>query len=264
MKMVVAFLLAGMSAVIAPAAETRQERGKRVVDEALAALGGDAFLHMKDRVESGRAYSFYNGQLSGLSIAKMYTRYLEPRPGEFRMRERQAFGKDEADAIIFQEEGAWEVTWRGAEPLADQRIADRKDAALRNIFYILRMRLKEPGLEFYSQGSDRYENRQVEIVDITDSENKTVTVYFDQSSKLPVRQVYRKRNPEYKDFDTDVTVFAKYRDIGGGVKWPFDVRRDRNGLKLYEMYSETVEIDKGLSDNLFTLPAKIKMLPKAK
>jgi len=46
--------------------ETRQERGKRVVDEALAALGGDAFLHVADRVETGRAYSFYNAQLAGL------------------------------------------------------------------------------------------------------------------------------------------------------------------------------------------------------
>ena len=35
--------------------ESHQARGKRVVNEALAALGGDAFLHMQDRVETGRA-----------------------------------------------------------------------------------------------------------------------------------------------------------------------------------------------------------------
>jgi hypothetical protein len=48
------------------------------------------------------------------------------------------------------------------------------------------------------------------------------------------------------------------------VKWPFDIRRDRNGDKIFEMYSDSVEVNKGLTDNLFTLPAKIKMLPKAK
>ena len=52
----------------------------------------------------------------------------------------------------------------------------------------------------------------MEIVDITDADNLTVTVQFDQLTKLPVRQTFRRRNEEYKDFDTEVTIFAKYRE----------------------------------------------------
>ncbi|MGH7249007.1 MAG: hypothetical protein ACREH9_12970, partial [Pseudomonadota bacterium] len=59
-------------------AETIQERGTRVVQQALTALGGPRFLAMRDRIESGRAYSFYRDDLSGLSVAKIYTRYLAP------------------------------------------------------------------------------------------------------------------------------------------------------------------------------------------
>ena len=92
----------------------------------------------------------------------------------------------------------------------------------------------------------------------------TVTVYFSASTKLPVRQVLKRRNPEYKDFDTEETLFAKYRDVGGGVMWPFSIRRSRNGEKLYEIYSESVQINKNLKDDLFTLPAKLKILPPAK
>ena len=135
---------------------------------------------------------------------------------------------------------------------------------MRNIFYILRQRLNEPGMDFYSRGSDLYENLPVEIVDITDSNGLTVTVYFSASTKLPVRQVLKRRNPEYKDFDTEETIFAKYRDVGGGVMWPFSIRRSRNGEKLYEIYSESVQINKNLKDDLFTLPAKLKILPPAK
>jgi hypothetical protein len=252
----------------AGAAETAQERGKRVVYEALQALGGDAFLHMEDRVESGRAYSFQRGQLSGLSVAKIYTRYLTepnpPAPGQVYVRERDGFGKDEFQSFLFREDGAWEITFRGAQPLPDERAANFKDSTRRNIFYILHDRLNEPGMSFYSQGSDRWENRPVEKVEITDADNVMVTVYFDQSSKLPVRQVFRRKNPEFKDFDTEVSLFAKYRDVGGGVQWPFDIRRDRNGDKIFEMYSDSVEIDKGLKDDLFSLPANVKMLPKAK
>jgi hypothetical protein len=252
----------------AAAAETAQDRGKRVVYEALQALGGDAFLRMEDRVESGRAYSFHSGQLSGLAVAKIYTRYITQPPtparGAIYMREREGLGKDEFQTFLFREDGGWEITFRGAQPLPDERVTNFKDSTRRNIFYILHNRLKEPGLAFYSQGSDRWENRPVEKVEITDAENTMVTVYFDQSSKLPVRQVFRRRNNEYKDFDTEVSLFAKYRDVGGGVQWPFDIRRDRNGDKIFEMFSESVEINKGLKDDLFTLPANVKMLPKAK
>jgi hypothetical protein len=257
-------LMAAACCALAGAQETRQDRGKRVVDEALKALGGDAYLKMQDRVESGRAYSFYRREITGLSVAKIYTRYLAPAPGEIAQRERQAFGKDEAAYYLFTEKGAWEITFRGARPMTDERYASYKDSLLRNVLYILRQRLEEPGLTFYSQGTDFWENRPVEIVDITDAANLTVTVYFDQLNKYPVRQVFKRRNPEYKDFDTEETILANYRDIGGGVRWPTSIVRKRNGDKTFEMYADSVTVNQGLNDSLFTLPADIKMLPKPK
>ena len=68
-----------LCASLAFGAETKQQRGKRVIDEAVAALGGDKFLTMQDRVESGRAYSFYRDRLTGLSVAKIR---LTGRPPE--------------------------------------------------------------------------------------------------------------------------------------------------------------------------------------
>ncbi len=38
------------------------------------------------------------------------------------------------------------------------------------------------------------QNAPVEIVDITDGENRTTTVYFHQTTKLPVREVFYRRN----------------------------------------------------------------------
>jgi hypothetical protein len=264
--------LASFAAASAHAAETRQQHGKRIVDEALQALGGDQYLHMEDRVEMGRAYSFWSSQLSGLSVAKIYTRYIAAAPGQLGQRERDSFGNvevrsnnlRESNAVLFDENGAWEITFRGARPLDEKRIANYKDSTLRNILYILRHRLQEPGISFYSQGSDFWENRPVEIVDITDAENLTVTVQFDQLTKLPVRQTFRRRNDEYKDFDTEVSIFAKYRDVGGGVKWPGTIERQRNGDKIFQMYSDSVQINQNLTDNLFMLPSNVKMLPKAK
>jgi hypothetical protein len=260
-----AILFLAVAAVAGAADETRQERGKRVVNEAVQALGGNAFLNMEDRIETGRMYSFYREQISGFSNAIVYTRYLKPAPGKLAQREHQIFGKKQDEGgLLFTEEGAWDITFHGARPFDDQRWKNYQENTRRNIFYLLRERLNEPGLSFYSQGSDLYERMPVEIVDITDANGVTITVYFDKSTKLPIRQTYRKRNTEFKDFDNEVSVFGKFRDVGGGVKWPYDVKRERNGEKIYEMYSESVEINKSLKDSLFTLPANLKVLPKPK
>jgi len=256
-----AVALAGTGA----AQETRQARGKRVVMEALQALGGDAYQQMQNRVETGRAYSFYREEISGLSLATIYTEYLAPSPGKVSEREREAFGtKQDSGALLLTEQGGWDISFRGARPLDDQRYKNFQDSTLHNILYILRQRLQEPGMSFYSQGADVYEREPVELVDITDAANFTVTVYFSQITKLPVRQVYRRRNPQFHDFDTEETVFSKYRDVGGGVKWPYDVWRQRNGEKVYEMYSTSVEINKDLKAGLFELPGNIKILPTVK
>ena len=249
--------------------QTSLERGKRVVMEALAALGGDRFLAMQDRVETGRVYSFYREELAGLSQAAIYTQYLPPTgPESLAVRERQSFGKmakeglKEISAVLFTDGNGYEITFRGARPLPDDTVDRYKSTTLHNVFYILRVRLNEPGMSFEGKGLDVWMNQPVQIVDIVDARNEVVTVYFHASTKLPVRQVFYRRAPKTNIRIEEVAEYGKYRDVGGGVQWPFTMQRTRDGEKIFEMYSETVEIDKKLSGSLFILPTGIKMLKK--
>ncbi len=244
-------------AALAPAQTAAEKRGKQLVDDVVAAIGGEKFLTMSDRVESGRAYSFYRDQLTGLSIAKIYTRYLTVTKGrsgeELGQRERQAFGKNEDSSVLFTENAGWEITWRGAKDMPKERFDRYRETTLRNVFYLLRQRLHEPGMIFESRGTDVFENLPVEILDITDSQNRVVTVTIHQSTKLPVRQVYVWQNPETKQRDEEVTHFARYREVGG-VQWPQEITRERNGEKIYQIFSDSVLINRDLTDNLFTPP----------
>ena len=61
-----------------------------------------------------------------------------------------------------------------------------------------------------------------------------------------------------------MTNFDRYRDVGGGVKWPLDTRRERNGKRVFQMVSEAVAINQNLPDNLFSIPGSMKILPKPK
>lgn len=260
---VAAFLLL-FSVRVLPA-ETAVERGRKVVNEALEALGGDKFLAMEDRIEEGRAYSFYRSRMTGLSRAKIYTRYLKSATGdEIGQRERQVFGKDETYYLLFLEDKAFSVTYRGAAPLPDERFHRYSNSTRNNILYVLHNRLKEPGLIFESRGSDIWQNTPVEIVDITDTNNNVITVYFHHISKLPVRETWTVRNSTTKEKDDYATIFTKFREVGDGVMWPFNILTERNGEKIFEMFSESVVINKNLTDDLFTLTSKTKLLDEEK
>ena len=128
---------------------------------------------------------------------------------------------------------------------------------------MFRQRLHEPGMIFESQRSDVVDNLPVDIVNIIDSDNHVVTVHFHQSTKLPVRQIYKRINSVTKEQDEEVTLFARYRDVGG-VQWPHQIRRERNGDKVYEIFSESVKLNAGLSASLFTLPDSSGVKPKKK
>jgi hypothetical protein len=243
--------------------ETAQERGKRLINECLQAMGGDRYLGMETRIESGRAYSFYRERLSGLSIAKIYTRYdsgVTDPAHELAQRERQNFDKKEDYGVLFLAKEAWDVTYRGARPMPADTFARYKETTLRSVFYILRFRLREPGMIFEARGADVLQNVPVEIVDIIDADNRTTTVYLHQETKLPVRQVFFRRNEVTKDKDEEITLYSKYRDVGG-IQWPYAIERERNGEKIYSIFSQSVEInDKKATNDLFALPSTIKLL----
>jgi hypothetical protein len=258
-------VLALLLFLIAPVwAQNDPVRGRQIVDEAIAAMGGPAFLNMRDRVESGRGYSFYRERLSGLSRATIYTRYLtrpEPPPeGYIGQRERQAFGKKEDVYIVFNEMGGHEITFRGAKPLPPDSMERWQESLLHNILHTLRARVGEPGLVFEFVRTDIHDNAAVNVVDVVDAGGRVTTVFFEQLSKLPVRQSWFRRDPRSRRRIEEITVYAKFRDVGGGVQWPFVVRRERAGEKIFEMFADDVKVNQGLTDELFTLPGNIKIV----
>ena len=251
-----ALIVFGLAAALARAEPPTGAKGKQVIAEAIAALGGDKFLEMQDRVESGRAYSFYRDALSGLSIAKIYTRYITVDPTksnhDLGVRERQSFGKNEDSAVVLREDGGANITYRGPKALPMEDFERYRGTTLHNIFYILRQRLHEPGMEFESRGSDVVDRVPVEIVDVIDAQNFVVTVYFHQITKLPVKQSFSRLDPKTKDRDEEVTRFDRYRD-NNGIQWPQQITRERNGEKIYQIFAETVSFNQDLTDDLFSI-----------
>jgi len=241
------------------AAETLQERGRRIIDQCIDALGGDAFRQMPGRLETGRAYRFYNDQITGLAPAKIYTKFLEA--GDFREVQRQVLGKNDDETVLLSATGGWDITYRGAEEIPKERIDQFRDTALTDIFYILRARLGEPNMSLFSRGQDVVENQPTDIVDYYDADNRNVTVWIHSSTHLPVRQLVKRWDPLIKDRRDEITRFNTYRDTGNGVMWPHTIQRERDNEKTYQLLSDSVKIGVW-ADNMFQLPPTAKILKK--
>lgn len=237
-------------------------KGRQVVDQALAALGGDRFLHMHSRMASGRIYSFFHDEMNGYDVTTIYTEYLDnPSAKGLRVRERELLGKKQDYSYLFLADQGWDVTFRGARPLPDETWERYARTTRNDILYLLRIRRDEPGMLYDYVGSEVHISTHVEVVDITDASGSTVRVYFDHNTFLPVRQSFSWLDPVTRQRNDEVTEFNKWRDAGG-VQWPFTIERHRNGYKTYQMFANKVEADPSVPANLFELPPGIKELKK--
>jgi hypothetical protein len=254
-----AIALAGAALLTAPS----DSKGKQVIDKAIAALGGDRFLHMQNRVARGRVYSFFHDQLSGLDVATIYTEYITPLPAKgIALREREVLGKKRDYSYLFLPDQGWDVTYRGARPIPDETWERYVRATENDALYILKVRHDEPGLIFDYAGSDVYLSEHVEIVDITDAQSRTVRVYFDHNTMFPAHVSFSWMDPATKEHNDEAIEYDKYRNIGQGVMWPYSIERERNGYKSYQMFATNIEADQQIPPKTFELPPGAKVLKK--
>ncbi len=239
------------------------DKGKQVVLDAIAALGGPRFSSLKNCVESGVAYSFYRAQITGRDNATIYTEYLDKLPEKgLAVQERQAFGKKQDYSVLLLPDQGFEITFRGARPLADDRWKRYVATTSANIFYLLRERFSNPKMSYDFVRSDVVSNAQVNIVDITTPEDQTTRVYFDYNTKLPIRQERNEWDPIGQQRAVEVTDYSKYREVSG-LQWPYVTHRERNGEVIFEIFGTHVEMNVKLPPKTFELPPGAQILKKA-
>ncbi len=251
------------SLVVPLAAQDSQQKGRALVEQCLRALGGDAFLKMRDRVLTGRAYQFYQEQLRGLTVITYYIRYdfapSLPEPGWLGVRERRDFGKKADFSALFMDGKGYEITFRGAQPYPESYMQQYRERLRRDVFYILKYRMNEPGMIFESLGAEIVDLKPTDAVRITDDDNLSVTVYLLQSDHLPLRQQYLRRDPKTREVFREVGQYSKYRTISG-VQLPYNTLLERDGEKIFEMFGESMEINKGLEESVFSIKKGTKIL----
>ena len=249
----------------AVAAESRQERARRLLEECRQQLGGEKFLKVRDVKRAGRAYSFYRQNVRGLAVTTIYDRYApmkdSPEPGWLPVSRREVYTEKGDYYSLYRNGQGWEVTFRGARPLPPERIKRYQDSTRLDIFYFLRYRFEEPGMYLYYRGTEIIDNTPTDAIDVTDADGNGVTYYLRQSDRMPVQQVYESRDPKTKIPSEEKTVYSKYRDVDG-VQLPWNIRREVDGEKTFELFGRTAEINPRIDISLYSLDKRLTLLPE--
>ncbi|HMF54258.1 MAG TPA: hypothetical protein VK593_07905, partial [Edaphobacter sp.] len=148
---------------------SQEQRGKKLLDEMVEALGGQAWLDRKDMQISGRTASFFRGAPNGTVIEFTgWRRFPEAAQGQ---AERIGFLTDKSmilpgkkiDVVqIWKDGNGYEVTFKGRTTLPKEQVADyyrRQNHALESV---VRDWVKAPGVMVIAEGSTMVERRVAE------------------------------------------------------------------------------------------------------
>jgi hypothetical protein len=219
-------------------------KAKEILQQAIQALGGTAYLNLRDATCEGRLSQFgHAGELNGFEKFVDYT--IPP----FKDR-TENLPKRNIITVMNGDKG-WTLDRGGVSDASGADIAHFEEDTKKDIDYILRSRLKEPNMIFRYAGPDIVDLKQVDWVELVDSDNRTIRIAISQSTHLPVRKIVDTRDANTRMKTDEVEYYSNYHPLNG-VQTPFQITRERNHIKIYQVFFDKCEYNTNLSDSLFT------------
>jgi hypothetical protein len=239
-----AFCLLPSAAGENPSGPTSQidPKAQGVLDQAIQALGGQAFLRAKSLTTRGRIFAIEEGQTAGFAPFRSTVEYPEKR--------RFSYGKDKPVILVNDGERGWELDRYGIIRQSPARIQRWRLANRYSLENLLRRVIHEPGTLIQDGGVDFVDDVSVRVVDIVDAQRVQVKLYLNKVKFLPVRITYRIQNPETREWDEFADVYGEYRAFQG-IQTPMRITRLLNGERVSELYRNAAEYDASYPSNLF-------------
>lgn len=244
--------------------ETQEQHGKRLLDEMLVALGGDAWLNKRTRYAEGQTAPFFRGEPSGGVVRfvefKRYATATEPEATRVEFVSYRGMiepGTVRQVAHLWTAEHGYEFTFKGRTELPEKQVTDYFRREKHSLEEVMRTWVKAPGVVILYDGPGMRDRRQVEKVSVLAANNDAVTIEIELNSHLPMQRAFEWRNEQFKDHDLDEEVYGDWR-MFGGVETPMNVTRYRNGDMVDQTFYKKVEFGKPLAEGLFDKDKPLK------
>jgi hypothetical protein len=229
------------------AAAKNAQQARAAIDRMVQALGGQAWLDMKNQGREGFIAAFFHGN---------------PDPGTTQYYEfHQWPDKDRVDVTKHRDvvefylgnEG-WEVTYRGKKAMDKDLLDDfirRRDHSIETA---IKVWLKDPNTILVYEGQHLVERKLGEQVTLISADNESITILMDTQTHLPLERTFQWRDPLYKDKNTDAEEYDDYHTMDG-FPTPLSITRYKNGEMWRQYYIKKVTFNQQLPGDFWSVDA---------
>ncbi len=217
-------------------------KAQELLDHAIQALGGPAFLNYKNISTTGRVFAFSNGAMASVQPYKSI--YVPPDKRRF------TYGKGKPVTLINNGNEAWELDQYGLTHQLPEQVRQWKIANHYGLDNLLRSIIRQNGVLVLDHGVDFVANQPVYVIDIIDAENVHIRLYLRKTDYLPLRTTYRVQNSITHDWDDYTDDYSDYQRFDG-IMTPMNIERSENGERIGQVYRNKASYNVDVPANYF-------------
>jgi len=245
--------------------EQSAAKAKQILSDLMNARGGAPYNEViEGECHGTRAQFGHNGEVTGYVGFTDSRRFPDKARLEYAAKSHNlksiintVIGVEGLDwshggviVALYNGDRGWTLDRSGVTELPITSISEFQEQVKRNIDNVLRVRLKEPGWTYRFGGSDTADLKEVDWVELTDTEERTFRLAVDHNTRLLVRSVVTTVNEETHERDDDVTIYTNYQ-LKDSVWTPMQVTRDHNGRRAAQFFYDSCRYNPGFPSDFF-------------
>jgi len=181
---------------------------RAALDAMVQALGGQAWLNMKNQMREGHIAAFFHGKPSGGT-----TQYWEYHA--WPDQDRIEYTKHRDVVQFYLGRTGTEVTFKGKAALPQDIVDDYLRRRDHSIETAVKTWLNDPNTILIYEGQRLAERHLAEQVTLISAQNEAITILMDVQTHLPLRRTFQWRDPVYKDKNLDAEEYDDYHTVDG-------------------------------------------------
>ncbi len=231
------------TAQFASVKDPSQQKALKILNDMIHALGGEAYLNIRDMQVEGRTYGFYHGQPTGQGL--QFWRFWE-----WPDKDRWELTKQRDVVELNVGDKGYEVTYKGTATQDPKQLEDYLRRREHSLEWVIRKWLPAPGTMILYGGPAMVEQNLADQITVLNANNDSVTLSIEPRSHLPVKKTYSWRDPNDRMLDEESEVFSNYRLIQG-IQTPLSTVRNLNGEMSNQRFMTTVTYNNNFPATMF-------------
>jgi hypothetical protein len=230
------------------------KQARAILDAMVQALGGQAWLGIKNVEREGSGAAFYHGNPDVGT-----TQYFEFH--QWPDNDRIEYSKHRDVVQFYIGRTGVEVTYKGKTPLPKEQVDDYLRRRDHSIEMVIKTWLTDPQTILIYDGQRLAERHLTDQVTLISAQNDSVTIQTDTQTHLPLRRTFEWRDPVYKDKNVDAEEYDDYHVIDG-LPTALRVTRFKNDEQVRQYYLTRVKYNEELPGDLWDVGATVQRIKK--